>query len=262
MQNSQIRDIDPTTKRLVERCLSGEWCVQYRKSKDVEKQEIRCDVDGGRVASPGSDSITAAMQMASGPSATISVQVERAASVKKKGMKLSRSVENLKENSKPPRPPRSALDGLRRPNINNTSASSLPGGATATTSQPKWREAPWSGGLETTSFSAQQAPRHYHHDNGLYVHPQPVRADSLDATVNGRTPNRYARAPRSSDSVPTSSSVGNLSLKPEPHSGTAHPSRRSAPPTPPKRRKPPAIPAERTNGGATITVTKTTTRTV
>ncbi|EJD01900.1 uncharacterized protein FOMMEDRAFT_147075 [Fomitiporia mediterranea MF3/22] len=38
ISHSSIRDINPTTKRLVERCLSGDWCVQLR-----------------RVNSPGSD---------------------------------------------------------------------------------------------------------------------------------------------------------------------------------------------------------------
>lgn len=254
MENSQIRDIDPTTKRLVERCLSGDWCVQYRKSKDVEKQEARGDVEGGRVASPSSDSTTAAMQMVSGPSTSASAHVERTASVKKKGLKISRSVENLKGNSKPPRPPRSALDALRRPN--NSSASSLPGGASAAKSPQKWKEMPRSGGLETTSFSTQQTSRHYHHsynENSLNVHPSPypVRADSLDATMNGHN----GHPPRSPDNISPSSPI---SVKHESSSGTAHPPRRSAPPTPPKRRKPPAIPVERTNGGATITVTKTT----
>jgi hypothetical protein len=32
LSNSDIRDVDPTTKRLVERCLSGDWCVPVKAS--------------------------------------------------------------------------------------------------------------------------------------------------------------------------------------------------------------------------------------
>jgi hypothetical protein len=57
MENSQIRDIDPTTKRLVDRCLSGEWCIQYRKANIVHCG-VRADPEIARVGSPGSDSFT------------------------------------------------------------------------------------------------------------------------------------------------------------------------------------------------------------
>jgi len=232
--------------------LSGDWCVQYKKSKDVEKEEARGDVEGGRVASPGSDAIASAQQTISGHSTSSSSHLERSGSAKKKGLKMSKSVENLKGHLKPPRPPRPQLDALRRPS--NVSASSLPGVASTATSPPKWKEVPRSGGFDS-SFSTQQPSRHYHHsldEDSLHAPPQPVRADSLDASMNRLTINNHAHSPRSPDNVSASSSAGYPGVKPT--SGSTQ--RRSAPPAPPKRRKPPAVPVERTNGGATITVTK------
>src|SRR5882757_9750503 len=32
--NSKIREVNPTTKRLVDRCLSGDWCVQLKELRE------------------------------------------------------------------------------------------------------------------------------------------------------------------------------------------------------------------------------------
>ncbi|CAK5263316.1 unnamed protein product [Mycena citricolor] len=37
ISNAGVRDINPTTRRLVERCLSGDWCVHLRKSPPAEE---------------------------------------------------------------------------------------------------------------------------------------------------------------------------------------------------------------------------------
>ncbi|KZP21324.1 hypothetical protein FIBSPDRAFT_788413, partial [Athelia psychrophila] len=229
MENAQIRDIDPTTKRLVERCLSGDWCVQLRKPKIKTPEEIA----QSRVGSPGIDGVLAASAQQAlnlGPSALDSiphVHLERQPSGKKKTLSLtlksSRSVENLKLKSKPPRPPRSALEGLRRPSTE--SASSLPGVASATT---------------------PTASGHHHRHNHVQM---PARADSLDG-ISPTNPGLSFALPAASNSSVTLIEARNAASSPT--------KRRPPPAAPPKRRKPPAIPTaaprvERTNSGAVIT---------
>ncbi|KAF7972718.1 hypothetical protein HWV62_17174 [Athelia sp. TMB] len=252
MQNAQIRDIDPTTKRLVERCLSGDWCVQLRKAKAKAPEDAHA-----RVGSPGIDSVLATSAQQSlnlGPSASEStphVHLERQPSGKKKTLSLtlkpSKSVENLKAKSKPPRPPRSAMENLRRPS--NESASSLPGVASATTlagapSKRREREPPRSANIDASFAQAQGSGYVHRHNQAQW----PVRADSLD----GLSPTHLV--PVMSLSGPSSSSVELVETQ-----TTNSPTKRRPPPAaPPKRRKPPAIPSavprvERTNSGAIIT---------
>jgi hypothetical protein len=239
MENSQIRDIDPTTKRLVERCLSGEWCDQYRKPRAV-KTEVRRDAEGGK---DRSDSVASTAQTAPVPSTSKSSQLERQGSGRMKTLKLSKSVENLKGKSKPPRPPRSGLTSLRRPSTD--SASSLPGVAAATTPVSKRRQPSRSGELQG-SFAAQQAERHHQNRSADSLHPHPTLAQTgMDGLVS------QPHSPSSHNSLPATPSAVSLNINPK--SGTTP--RRSAPPAPARRRKPPAVPqpAERTNSGATIT---------
>ena len=247
MQNSQIRDIDPTTRRLVDRCFSGEWCVQYRKANVKEETGREPEVD--RQGSPGSHSVASAASTAPIPSTSKSSTLERQASGKIKTLKTSKSVENLKAKSKPPRPPRLGLSSLRRPSTD--SAGSLPGIAAATTSASKRREQVRSGDLQN-SFSTRQSERHHqnrsHGDSVYPSHPPLPRADSIGTGLDGLVSQPPPHPPSPASSLPTSSSFSSNSKT---QSGTTH--RRSAPPTPAKRRKPPAVPAERTNSGATIT---------
>ena len=71
IENETIRDVDPTTKRLVARCMGGEWCVQFRKASapappvvDPRKYTIYED-DITRGDSPGLDAVSAAAPPAS-----------------------------------------------------------------------------------------------------------------------------------------------------------------------------------------------------
>jgi hypothetical protein len=243
MENSEIRDIDPTTKRLVERCLSGEWCNQYRKPKAV-RDTVRRDAEVGREGSPGTDSVTSTAQAAPEPSTSRSSQLARQGSARTKALKTSRSVENLKGKSKPPRPPRSNVTALRRPSGDSTS--SLPGVAATISPVSKRRDLSRSGEIQG-SFAAQQAERYHEPRNteSLRPHP-PVRSDSLDACINGFVTQPHTHPPSPALSLPTPTSPVSLGVNPKPH-------RRSAPPAPAKRRKPPAVPAEKTNSGATFT---------
>jgi len=242
MENSQIRDIDPTTQRLVERCLGGEWCGQYRKPK-VVKDEVR---RGDGNDSPGSNSVVSAAQTVPAMASTSkSTQLERQPSGKSKSLKLSKSVENLKGKSKPPRPPRSVLTGIRRPSTDSTS--SLPGIASAKTPAPKRKDISRSGDFQS-SFAAQQAERHHLSRNTDSLYPPP-RSESLERGFDGLVIQSHTHPPSPLNSLQATSASTSLNVNSKP--GMPH--RRSAPPTPAKRRKPPAVPSEKTNSGATIT---------
>lgn len=78
--NGKIRDINPTTKRLVERCLGGDWCVQLKKTTPIPITPV---ADLMRVDSPGPTGISDNHLLDPGHT-------------KQKSMKPARSVENLR----------------------------------------------------------------------------------------------------------------------------------------------------------------------
>lgn len=246
IENADIRDVNPTTKRLVERCLSGEWCVQFRKNSGEGKAKLRLGylnvgVDY-RVASPSNDNVAAATtssQSASIQNGLLAPQAEKERT-KGKMLKSSRSVDNMKAAGAPL--PSSRTQDLRR-KPTNESSSSLPLVAAARPSQtaPKRRDTTASLDNSGTSSPAEWPGREY-------PYAQPHRSDSLGA-VDGIV------SPTHSGSFTTLTDVA-AALPPaaarvKSAEGVSH---RSAPPTPPpRRRKPPAVPVGKTNGGATIT---------
>ncbi|OSX58404.1 hypothetical protein POSPLADRAFT_1049601 [Postia placenta MAD-698-R-SB12] len=120
VENETIHDIDPTTKRLVARCLSGDWCVQFRKTLSVG-------------APPRVDSPSSVMSEPHGMAAY--AERARSGSIRGKNYKASRSAENLLNlgHARGPSQGRHGpLDGLRQPSADSTS--SLP--KAATTSAP------------------------------------------------------------------------------------------------------------------------------
>lgn len=227
--NSRIRDVNPTTKRLVDRCLSGDWCVQYRKAhKDTDVEFRR--------GSPSSDTSVAQNNPQYGVGSVTASQLQRTASGRVKTLKSSKSVEHLKGDPTL----RSPLDGARRPS--NASTHSFSGVATASAPKPDLAMAPskrkgttdsehidgtHSGRHHTSQTHNVTAEFHHHHhqllapDVSLPTSPVPPTIYNTETTLI---------------STPTSP-------------------RRPAP-APPKRRKPPAIPVGRTHGGATITTIK------
>ncbi|KAF5384348.1 hypothetical protein D9615_003171 [Tricholomella constricta] len=249
--NARVRDINPTTKRLVERCLGGDWCVNLTK--------VQREADGERSTSPNSDASAARSPTQAHvglSSLPASIQLQRSNS---KTLKASRSAENLRPAvARPdqPRPPRSPLDNLRRPS--NASSISLSGVANAIAPnhalhpQPKCKGTASSAELEG-HFSISS--RHHHSRPHHRTQPPPPPPPLL-VVENG---SHNLRPP------PTSSSLHSLPLESSSTSTSTstsiiqprQPHRRSAPPPPPpKRRKPPAVPVERTHGGATITTIK------
>jgi len=223
MQNSRIRDINPTTKRLVERCLSGEWCVQLKNNKKDSGKQL----DYSRGGSPSCDSIGSQSHLGI-PGVSASTELNRSGSGKTKTLKSSKSVEYIKGPSVPQQ--------QRQPRPSNASVLSLSGVASATPpgppsplAHPKRKGSASSAHVDGT-FSDRHSLPHSHlaHNH----HPQSF-ASSVPAS------------PTSSDQNGVASAQAQV------------PHRRSAPPAPPKRRKPPAIPVGHTNGGATITAIRT-----
>ncbi|KAF8909624.1 hypothetical protein CPB84DRAFT_1765012 [Gymnopilus junonius] len=196
--NSKIREVNPTTKRLVERCLSGEWCVSLREVR--KKSEFR-------VGSPSKPMSMAASQ-----------HFETAGSNKvMKSLKHSKSVENLSGRLEVPKqPPRSPLDQLRRPS--NASVTSLP---EAMASALKLSAPP----SKKRSTSATE-PANAH---------SPSRHNSLDSSEQPLHHFNHTQAPASSPRVPHLSTT---SLPPTNNSSTTQPRRRPPPAPPKRRKPP------------------------
>ncbi|KAH8833744.1 hypothetical protein DL96DRAFT_1578218 [Flagelloscypha sp. PMI_526] len=220
LRNSRIREVNATTKRLVERCLSGEWCVQHRSREPPSSLHP----PPARSASPRSESgISQAHSQFGLSSVTASVQLERSGSTKTKLLKSSKSVENFHAHtsgsSSSQKPTRSVLDGVRRGS--NASSNSMTGVASAKVST----------GAGTT----------------------PRRKDTADSSI---VDGAYADRHRHTTYTQENKSTTSPQLSPTASTDSAPNPRRSAPPPPGKRRKPPAVPVGKTNGGATVTKIK------
>jgi len=252
MQNGDIRDISPTTKRLVGRCLAGEWCVQFKANSQNQNE---------RGQSPSTESVASAAQAQAnleitlGPSMSSSAQLERSGSVSKgKTLKLSKSMEFVKgsthQHSRPP--PRSPTEGLRRPS--NASAFSLAGVASATPTNP--HAASQSKRRDTSGARSADVDGGFVIKTDRHRHPHNRESHSEDNIP------RHPHEQISGSSLPSSPAPGSHTMSmssstvpPQVQAQTPH--RRSAPPAPGKRRKPPAVPHGRPNGHATITTIKT-----
>ena len=199
-QNANIRDINPTTKRLVERCLSGEWCVNLRK-KSFDKDALNSQ-GNFRQSSPSHDILASTTQVGQ-PVLSATSGSAILPPVKSKQIKSCRSVENLK--SQPVKPPasRSGSDGIRRPSTE--SATSLGVVASATANPPRRREK--SGSMDDSSL-LQQAEKTLQ----LKHHPHP----------------HFPPSPSSSSPIPATSTTIPKSRRPPP----APPKRRKPPPVP------------------------------
>lgn len=199
IQNGNIRDINPTTKRLVERCLGGEWCVQLRRTSH-EKEVLKRQGDF-RYSSPSHDIIASTTQDTVTSRASTSPDVEhdsasKALSPKPKAIKHCRSVESIHNPTSPRLPsPRSSKTTYIRSSMDSTTSL-----AAAATTVPKRRE----------------------------------KASSVDDVTSAATllPEKSVLAPQYR---PTSSSSLNL----PPATSVNHKIRRPAPAPPKRRKPPP-----------------------
>ncbi|KAH9944901.1 hypothetical protein B0H21DRAFT_745085 [Amylocystis lapponica] len=267
VENETIRDIDPTTKRLVARCLSGDWCVQFRKVSSPVASPTRQDSGyeqlAERISSP-SPSVASAPQ---GSSALLGSRTGRAGSITGKNIKASRSAEHLNafggsstSRGRAGSHQRVAyLDNIRQPS--NDSASSLPRVAAAATANSagsvRRRERAGSAELDTATagmaaLSAQ--------DQRQYVlpgtHAYTQEPDAVPQICGTSPDSALVEPPESPVSALSSSSSSAIHSHLHSHA-KAPPSatQRRMAPAPPKRRKPPAVPTSRSAGSMTTFTT-------
>lgn len=231
--NSKIREVNPTTKRLVDRCLSGDWCLQLRELRESAGYGIR------RVSSPNSETSTI-LSPQGNMGTPASLHLDISGSKAMKSLKHSKSVEQLSVRSEPStrQIPRSPLDQVQTRRPSNASILSLP--SFVSPNSPKIIAAPASKRRQNTNttpvedFPTRQsslphvAEHYYQHPSSLSPHTR-----STPAVVAAATPPSPPAAEQTSTQT--------------------QPRRRPPPPTPTRRRKPPAIPLGRTHSGATIT---------
>ncbi|KAF9269493.1 hypothetical protein L218DRAFT_993530 [Marasmius fiardii PR-910] len=265
------REVNATTKRLVERCLGGDWCVQLRKSTDTADDAYS---EGSQT--PSHLGLSAELGTGKGGK-TKTLKTAKSMEFKKTKSSVSGSVSPKVMSSHPsssstfvqqqqalplrspysPQPrsplgPRSPIERVspqRRPSDGSVySTLSLPGVANATV---------LSVGVEGIPSSPSVDSLHH---TGYFVggpsSKQRLRTEPLEPHSGEHHRNHYQHHQ-------ATSSDSNLTVtpatEPEPRK-----QRRSAPPPPgpPKRRKPPAIPVRESNldvtpnGKTTITTIK------
>ena len=229
--NSKIREVNSTTKRLVDRCLSGDWCVQLRELRESAGYGIQ------RVGSPNSETSAAPSPLGNIESAS-SMHLDIPGNKVMNSLKHSKSVEQLSVRSEPlPKIPRSPLDQVQTRRPSNASIQSLPTFVSPTS--PKVITAPASKQRRTGT--------------NLVDDVQPARHSSLPHAAE----HHYQSPPLASHTRPAPTAAPPPPPPTAQETSTqAQPRRRPPPPTPTRRRKPPAIPLGRTHGGATITTIK------
>lgn len=265
--NQKIREVSSTTKRLVERCLNGEWCVHHRTSSGGGR--VSAEHGMQRSASPSGDrvaaqSLTPKPNVPAPPNANPSL-------LRRRSLKGSRSAENLRGLATTDVKPASrTLEALRKPTNDSTLALAIASSPTVATGHPHRT------GSETLTDKRPADRRLHPHVQSPAARepvPPPVRHGSL-GTVSDQPLSPTAALSSSvpllsppSPLVPAFARTSNTRVPPPPPSpagstasgmstasGTKKVQRRSPPP-PPKRRKPPAVPMRvvgTSNGGAEI----------
>lgn len=211
--NSRIRDVSPTTKRLVERCLSVDWCVQYRKSRDN---------DPGR-ASPTSESSSTLLSptVVETVSTAAAAHLHRSPSAKARALKSSRSVENL--TSRIGHVLRIPTDDIRR--MSNGSVASLPSAAAAIPPVPPLPSSKW----KVRNGSSEALNGGHRHQ---YSDPETIPHKHYQLSAYPQSP--LLPDPPLSPAL-SEGAVGKIKT------------RRPPPPAPKKRRQPPAVPSHGNN---------------
>ncbi len=263
--NQGIREVSSTTKRLVERCLNGEWCVQQRTSAGGGR--VSAEHRRERTASPSSDRV-AAQSLTLKPNAPAPPTTDPSV-LRRRSLKGSRSAENLRGLATADAKLASrTLEALRKPTNDSTLSLAIASPPTIPTSHPHRTN---SETLNDKRPADRRPHAHAHPPASREVIP-PLRHGSL-GTVSDQ-PLSPVRVPSnsvplvspSSPLVPASARTSDARVPPPPSpadsaaSATSTASRtkkvqRRSPPPPPKRRKPPAVPMRvvgTSNGGAEI----------
>jgi hypothetical protein len=263
--NQEIREVTSTTKRLVERCLNGEWCVHHRTSSGGGR--LSAEQGMQRSASPSGDRV-AAQSLTPKPNVPAPPNVHPSL-LRRRSLKGSRSAENLRGLATADAKPASrTLEALRKPTNDSTLALAIASSPAVATTHPQR-----TGSEPETLTDKRPADRRPH----THAHPRelilPVRHGSL-GTVSDQPLSPTAALSSSvpllsppSPLVPTSARTSNARVPPPPPSPAGSAAsvmstvsgkkkvQRRSPPPPPKRRKPPAVPMRvvgTSNGGAEI----------
>ncbi len=220
VRDSRIHDINPTTKRLVERCLGGQWCVQLKKADDVSR------------SSTPSDTVAPSRSHLGLPASVDGV----GSGTPGKSLKSSRSAENMvakgvngMNGTKVTR-----VGAVRRPS--NASAGSFSGVATAAPSSTSKPPIPHPRRKGTAS---SEHVERLHIERPSHSHYIDLSAQSDAGGEPSRTKHRKPPPAPVAVSAPSSPAFRQPGVYSAP------------PPIPPKRRKPPAVPA-RSAGHATV----------
>jgi hypothetical protein len=258
----EIREITPTTQRLVERCLAGDWHISKSGTLDAEPAHTGLS----RTASPSI--------VDQGLSPIPTPAVPRPGVARQRSLKGSRSVEHLRP---PPQmaaaAPHHRLEALRAA---NESAASLPALSKARAhahahvhahahahASLDRRDAVLRANSLGTVMDAPVSPAPHYHSAPASAQLPALPTSPLPMTPTTPLPSilEPPLSPASASSVPASFAVeSRRSSVSSTHSmpGAVTPSgkpRRSAPPPPVKRRKPPAVPVRAGQGPVTVAMT-------
>jgi hypothetical protein len=256
--HQDIREVSSTTKRLVDRCLSGEWCVQHRTPHNVARVSAEYEIQ--RTESPSNDRVAAQSLTPKVSSAPAPPTTDPSIS-RRRSIKISRSAENLRglaaTNAKPAS---RGLEALRKP-TNDSSlhlATASPPTSVTTTHRHPHRHYDRIG---SETLASERPPgsrditspvRHNSTGTLLYEPVSPLSPGGALAVPPAQPPISPVSV-RSFDERPPPSPACSAKSTTSTASGTKKVQRRS-PPAPPKRRKPPAVPVRVgvTNSGAEI----------
>ena len=250
--HQDIREVSSTTKRLVDRCLSGEWCVQHRTPHNVARVSAEYGIQ--RTESPSNDRVAAQSLTPKLPSAPAPPSADPSLA-RRRSVKGSRSAENLRSlaaiSAKPAS--RGGREALRKP----TNDSSLHlATASPPTSMTTHRNHPHRHGDRTGSepLATERPPgssrdvtlpvRHNSTGTLLYEPASPLSPGGALAVPPAQPPLSPVSVRSFDGRSPPSPALSAMSSTSTASGGTAMKKvvQRRSPPAPPKRRKPPAVP--------------------
>ncbi|KZV72549.1 hypothetical protein PENSPDRAFT_649651 [Peniophora sp. CONT] len=164
----EIREVTPTTTRLVSRCLSGAWCVHLRRPQNMvaSNSDNLLNAPGDstpRAGTPGGVAEEHLSPMTPAPKPRPPTSLDR-----KRSLKGSRSAENLRAGSSP-----ASIMSTAGASSSHNDLSSLP---VSPITGPRLRR-------ETPSASRADSCSHRPHRSDDMV--QPTRANSLGTGVDG-----------------------------------------------------------------------------
>jgi SPIN90/Ldb17 len=259
--NQEIREVSSTIKRLVERCLTGEWCVQHRASASGSR--VSAEHGMQRSVSPSSDRV-AAQSLTPKPNVPAPPTTDPSL-FRRRSLKGSRSAENLRGLATADAKPASrTFEAFRKPTNDSSLTLAIASSPPTATAHPQRTSS------ETLADKRPSDRRAHPPATREIILPHPIRHGSFGTVSDqpispaGALSNSVPLRSPPSPLVPASARTADPRVPPSQSpaggatsataSGTKKVQRRSPPP-PPKRRKPPAVPMRvvgKSNGGADI----------